>query len=186
MWFEALVLLTGVLPHSAAINNCPLDGPVFPKPTELSTLPIIKEAIANLTQHFAAWNANYTATANFSYSVQVFSAHEQDPLFSFSHTSPKLATINHPGVTAVDENSVFRLGSLTKVFTVYNFLLNAGDEVWNAPITKFIPELAAIANYSSSDPVANTAWNDVTIGSLATQMSGIPRDCMKFLSVTHS
>lgn len=186
MWIKTLVLFAGALPFSAAINNCPLDGPVFPKPTKLSTLPIIKEAVANLTQHFAAWNADYTATANFSYSVQVFSAHEQDPLFSSSYTSPKLATINHPGVTTIDENTVFRLGSLTKVFTVYNFLLNAGDEIWNSPITKYIPELAAIANRSSSDPIAYTAWDDVTIGALATQMAGIPRDCKKVRSATIS
>ncbi|ETS73636.1 hypothetical protein PFICI_14582 [Pestalotiopsis fici W106-1] len=178
MWSKSLVLLAGALPLSAAINNCPLDGPVFPKPTKLSSMPVIKEAVANLTNYFAQWNSNYTATANFSYSVQIFSAHEQDPLFTYSHTSPKLAKINHPGVATVDENTVFRLGSLTKVFTVYNFLLNAGDEIWNAPITKYIPELAAmVANTSSSsDAVYNIAWNDVTIGSLATQMSGIPRD----------
>ncbi|KAM0818246.1 putative Beta-lactamase family protein-like protein [Seiridium cardinale] len=176
MWAKALVLLAGGLPFSAAINNCPLDGPVFPKPTKLSTLPVIKEAVANLTQHFATWNANYSATAAFSYSVQAFSAHEEDPLFSYSHTSPQLANLTHPGVTTVDDKTVFRLGSLTKVFTVYNFLLNAGDEMWNSPITKYVPELAALANRSSSDPVLYTAWDDVTIGALATQMSGIPRD----------
>lgn len=179
MWSKSLVLLAGALPLSAGINNCPLDGPVFPKPTKLSAMPVIKEAVANLTNTFAQWDSNSTATANFSYSIQIFSAHEQDPLFSYSHTSPKLAKINHPGVVTVDENSVFRLGSLTKVFTVYNLLLNAGDEIWNQPITKYVPELAAmVANTSSSsDPVNNIAWNDVTIGSLATQMSGIPRDC---------
>ncbi|KAI0149222.1 beta-lactamase/transpeptidase-like protein [Pestalotiopsis sp. NC0098] len=175
---SSLALLAGALPLSAAINNCPLDGPVFPKPTKLSTLPVIKEAVANLTGYFEQWNANYSATGNFSYSVQIFSAHEQDALFSYSHTAAKLAKINHPGVATVDENSVFRLGSLTKVFTVYNMLLNAGDEIWNSPITKYIPELAAMAANasSSSNPVANIAWQDVTIGSLATQMSGIPRD----------
>ncbi|KAH6660992.1 beta-lactamase family protein-like protein [Truncatella angustata] len=176
MLAKALVFLAGALPLGAAINNCPLDGPVFPKPTELSTMPIIKQAVANLTQYFAQWNANYSATAGFSYSIQVFSAHESDPLFSLSHTSPKLGNITHPGVKTVDENTVFRLGSLTKVFTIYNLLLNAGDEIWNSPITKYVPELAAIANRSSDDPVAYTAWDEVTIGALATQMSGIPRD----------
>lgn len=180
MLAKSLVLLAGAVPFSAAINNCPLDGPVFPKPTKLSTMPVIQQAIGNLTQHFTAWNANYTATSAFSYSVQVFSSHEQQALFTFSHTSPKLATITHPGVTAVDENTVFRLGSLTKVFTVYNWLLNAGDEVWNAPITNYIPELVPLANRSATDAVNYIAWDEVTIGSLATQMSGIPRDCKTF------
>ncbi|KAI0131789.1 beta-lactamase/transpeptidase-like protein [Xylariales sp. AK1849] len=180
MWVKSLVLaVAGAASLSAAVNPCPLDGPVFPKPAKLSQLPIIKQAVANLTTQFQAWDADVTptgTTANFSYSIQIFSAHEEDALFSYSHTASKLAKLKHPGVTQVDEDSVFRLGSLTKVFTVYAFLLNAGDKMWNEPITTYIPELAALANRSSEDPVIYTDWNDVTIGSLMTQMSGIPRD----------
>ncbi|KAI1857499.1 hypothetical protein JX265_011234 [Neoarthrinium moseri] len=177
IWAKSLVFLAGAVPFAVAINNCPLDGPVFPKPAKLSSTPVIQQAVESLTKQFTDWNANGTATANFSYSIQIFSAHEPEPLLSLSHTAPKLATIKHPGVTAVDENTVFRLGSLTKVFTVYNFLLNAGDTMWNDPITKYVPELAAIvANRTTENAVLNTDWDEITIGSLMTQLAGIPRD----------
>lgn len=182
MWVKSLTLLAGAVRFSSAlVNPCPLDGPQFAKPTGLSQMPVIQDAIANLTSTFTAWNSDQTSTNRFSYSIQIFSAHEDDPLWSFEHTATNLAKLTHPGVTEVDQDTVYRLGSLTKVFTVYNLLLNAGDEIWNEPITKYVPELAAIASRSSEDPVEYTDWNDVTIGSLATQLSGIPRDCMRFL-----
>jgi CubicO group peptidase (beta-lactamase class C family) len=182
MWAKSLALLAGATPFArAAVNPCPLDGPVFPKPAQLSQMPIIKAAVANLTETFTNWNANDTSTNAFSYSIQIFSAWEDDPIWSFNHTAPNLANITHPGVTTVDQDSVYRLGSLTKIFTVYNFLLNAGDTIWTQPITNYIPELAAIANRSSEDQVEYTAWNDITIGSLATQLAGIPRDCTSAL-----
>ncbi|KAH9889587.1 beta-lactamase/transpeptidase-like protein [Xylariomycetidae sp. FL2044] len=160
-----------LLSTGTAAPTCPLDGPVFPKPLRLAESDAVKAALGNLTTTFE----NITAGAqNYSFSVEVFSAHDPLPLWSISHTAPKLATLNSTGVKEVDSNTVFRLGSLTKIFTIYNFLVNAGDKAWNEPITNYVPELAAIAN--RSDPVAYVAWNEVTIGGLATQMAGIPRD----------
>ncbi|KAI6087749.1 beta-lactamase/transpeptidase-like protein [Hypoxylon rubiginosum] len=150
---------------------CPLDGPVFPKPTRLSESEDIKAAVASLNDVFA----NITAEAqDYSLSIQVFSAYDPEPIFALYHTAPSLAGQNSTGVKTVDENSVFRLGSLTKIYTIYSFLINAGDKLWDDPITKYVPELQGLAN--RSDPVEYTAWDDVTLGGLATQLTGIPRE----------
>lgn len=156
-----------------AAPTCPLEGAVFPKPQHLATNEAIKAAVSNLTSTFEEIT---DSAQNYSFALEVFSARgSSDPIFSVLHTAPKLATQNTTGVKTVDENTVFRLGSLTKIYTIYTFLINAGDKLWNEPITKYVPELQALTN--RSDPVVNTAWDEVTIGGLATQMTGVPRDC---------
>ncbi|KAI0012456.1 beta-lactamase/transpeptidase-like protein [Xylariaceae sp. FL0662B] len=170
-----------VLSIAAAGPACPIDGPIFPIPVQLSESEAVKAAVTNLTNTFA----NITAEAqNYSMAIEFFSASDSKPLFSLSHTAPQLATQNSTGVSTVDANTVFRLGSLTKIYTIYTFLLNAGDKIWNEPITKYVPELQALAN--RTDPIADVAWDDVTIGGLATQMTGIPREYALLGELTQS
>ena len=82
------------------------------------------------------------------------------------------------GVHVVDENSIYRIGSISKMFTVYTFLLELGDGYWNQPVTKYVPELAAAAK---DDVITQVQWEDVTLGDLAGQMAGIDRECKCFL-----
>jgi hypothetical protein len=166
-----VVLAWGLLACEAA-PTCPLEGPVFPKPLQLAKSEAIKAAVANLTGTF---KGVIDGAQNYSFALEVFSAHDPEPIFSVLHTAPKLATLNTTGVKTVDANTIFRLGSLTKIYTIYLFLINAGDKIWNEPIIKYVPELQTLTN--RSDPVANIAWEQITIGGLATQMTGIPRDC---------
>ncbi|KAI0022493.1 beta-lactamase/transpeptidase-like protein [Xylariomycetidae sp. FL0641] len=163
--------IAGVLSVCLAAPTCPLEGPVFPKPARLAESEAVKAAVSNLTATLEGIRAD---AQNYSFALEVFSPSVASPLFSVLHTAPKLATQNTTGVREVGPETVFRLGSLTKIYTIYLFLINAGDGVWNEPITKYVPELEALAN--RSDPVAYVAWDDVTIGGLATQMTGIPRD----------
>ncbi|KAI2773964.1 beta-lactamase/transpeptidase-like protein [Daldinia loculata] len=166
---------------AAASPTCPIDGPAFPKPLQPSKSEAVKAAVETLKDVFA----NVTEKAhNYSISVQVFSANEPEPLFSLSHTAPNLASQRSTGVKKVDENTVFRLGSLTKIYTIYSFLINAGDKLWNEPITKYVPELQALAN--RSDPVNYVAWDELTLGGLATQLTGIPREYALLGELTQS
>ncbi|KAL7629769.1 hypothetical protein AAE478_001292 [Parahypoxylon ruwenzoriense] len=174
------VALGWILSSTIASPTCPLDGPAFPKPVRLSESDAVKAAVAALKDTFA----NITEDAHsYSISVQVFSANDPVPIFSLSHTAPNLGR-NTPGVKTVDENTVFRLGSLTKIYTIYAFLINAGDGLWNEPITKYVPELRALAN--RTDPVNYVAWDDITLGGLATQMTGIPREYALLGELTQS
>ncbi|OTB01081.1 hypothetical protein M426DRAFT_223685 [Hypoxylon sp. CI-4A] len=164
-------LVSWIVSVAVAAPTCPLDGTVFPKPVRLPEDDAFKAGLETLKASFA----NITAQAqNYSISVQVFSASQSEPLFALSHTAPNLASQNSTGVTTVDENTVFRLGSVTKIYTIYAFLINAGDRYWNEPVTNYVPELQAFAN--RSDPVNYVAWDEITLGGLAMQITGIPRE----------
>ena len=167
-----------------AAPNCPLIGPEFPPPQRLAEHPIWQRALANITAVFDFLDDTNVSGANrFSYSVQVFSTNPGAPIVWERHRTAKNLPPDSGGVSTVDGDTVYRLGSVSKVLTVLTFLAEAGDIHWNQPITKFLPELARYAGRSTSknfDNLRETAWDDVTIGALAAQVSGIERDC-KFL-----
>lgn len=152
-------------------------GPTFPEPQSLSKSAVLQDAVKNLTALFNAIDGdNSTGTYDNSYSIQVFSASDSTTIFQHSHTAQNLTNQNTTGVTKVDANTVFRIGSPTKVFSVYAFLIEAGDAHFNDPITKFVPELAALAANQTGNALTKVAWDDITIGELASHMAGISND----------
>jgi CubicO group peptidase (beta-lactamase class C family) len=179
-----LSALLAQLPISFAAPNCPLIGPEFPAPQRLAEHPIWKKAVQNITAVFDYIDtSNITGVDRFSYSIQIFSTNPGASSLWERHRTAKDLPANTTGVTKVDGDTVYRLGSVSKVFTVLTFLAERGDVEWNQPITKFIPELAKFSGRSTSDNfdgVRETDWDDITIGALASQVSGIGRDC-KFM-----
>ncbi|KAI0886634.1 beta-lactamase/transpeptidase-like protein [Annulohypoxylon maeteangense] len=122
----------------------------------------------------SATNPNAT-----SWSIQVFSASDKDedtPLWSHYHTATNLLTANTPGVKSVNGDTVFRLGSVTKIFTILTFLIEAGDTYWNTPVTQWVPELELLAGKAQYDPIMNVDWDSITLQDLASHMAGIVRD----------
>lgn len=79
----------------------------------------------------------------------------------------------------VDANSIYRIGGLTQVFTVWTFLIEAGDSHWNMPVTAYLPELAQVTQElnAKQDPVNYVNWDDILVGELASHMAGIARGC---------
>lgn len=156
-------------------------GPTFPKPQYLSKSAILQAAVQNLTTLFNGIDtSNTTGTYNNSYAIQIYSTTSSTPIFEHSHTAQNLSTFNTTGTTKVDGNTVFRIGSPTKVFSVYAFLIAAGDVHFNEPITKFVPELATLAANQSGNALTKVAWSDITIGQLASHMAGIANDSKFF------
>ena len=58
-------------------------------------------------------------------------------LFTFLHTPTAYRNTTH-GVDEVDSNTVYRLGSISKLLTACLSLLEAGDASWNEPVTNYI------------------------------------------------
>ncbi|KAF3482625.1 uncharacterized protein GIQ15_05384 [Arthroderma uncinatum] len=56
-------------------------------------------------------------------------------------------------------------------------LIEAGDWIWNTPVTEYIPELADVVNRrdGKKDPVSYVDWEAITVGQLASHMAGISR-----------
>ncbi|KAI5922995.1 beta-lactamase/transpeptidase-like protein [Camillea tinctor] len=175
--FSLVFVATELLITAHGIPNCPYPGPAFPKPTNLASSDIIQTALTNLTATFNARGADPSNNPNVtSWSIQVFSASSDEPVWEHYHTAMDILNSNNPGVKAVDGDTVYRLGSLTKIFTVMTFLAEAGDAYWNTPVTRFVPELDLLAGKSDYDPILNVAWDEITLGNLASHMAGIVRD----------
>ncbi|OTB06406.1 hypothetical protein M426DRAFT_318815 [Hypoxylon sp. CI-4A] len=114
-----------------------------------------------------------------SWSIQVFSASDGDddaPVWSHYHTATELLLADTPGVKSVDGDTVYRLGSVTKIFTILTFLIEAGDTYWNTPVTQWVPELELLSGRAEYDPVMNVNWESITLQDLASHMAGIVRD----------
>ncbi|KAI6266144.1 hypothetical protein MCOR28_001271 [Pyricularia oryzae] len=183
--FTTALLLTlagGVALVTPAPLNCPIQGAAFPKPRDLASSPTMQAAFRNLTATFEAQAAG-AGGGDTSFSVELWSV--SDPggraPFEFHHTARELAGLeNNAGVKKVDGDTVYRIGSLTKVFTVYTWLVEVGDKDWSTPITRFVPELAEIAMDEAEavkrDPIMRTNWEEITVGALASQLAGIIRD----------
>lgn len=166
-----LVLLT--LAGSALSQTtptCPLLGPVFPPVRKnLNDSRAIKDAVVQLT---GMLDEVVEAGTNTTFYVQAFSG--TDKLFHYKYVPESM--INSLTSGSLDENTVFRIGSVSKLLTVYTLLAEVGIKRLNDPLTKWVPELAKVVKHRR-DPVQSTQWDEVTIGQLAGHMSGIGRNC---------
>jgi CubicO group peptidase (beta-lactamase class C family) len=159
-----------------AFDNPTFLGPVFPAPLNLGKTNALTSAAhmiaANLSAAIAAAQGGMDAN---SFAVRAISVSEAEPLFEFYHTARSISSV---GAQKVNADTVFRIGSISKLFTVYTLLLRGGFDVFEDQVTKYIPELRRAANSPNFDPVQDVNWNDITVGALARQLSGILRDCM--------
>ncbi|KUJ22846.1 beta-lactamase/transpeptidase-like protein [Mollisia scopiformis] len=170
-----------------AATNCPLLGPDFPAPKNLSSSQTFQAALTNLTQlllqSISSGNTTYGPldAVKTSFSIEMFSIHEERSLFSSQFSAPALATVPY-GVKNVTADTMFRIGSSTKLISAYTFLIQAGDRKWNDPVTKYVPELleAAEALNATQDSIDYVAWEDVTLWELASHMAGVGRDYAGF------
>lgn len=183
--FVAAVALVSA---SAAFQNCPYLGPDFPKPTYLTHSGTLQRAFTNLTSSLSrATNTGKTsygtlnASTN-SFSLQVFSVQDPVALFQSHHTATNLASLNSSGVEVVDANTVYRIGSLTKLLTIYTFLVQVGDQHFSQPVTNYVPELANVMTNVPGDVLNDVVWSDITLGDLASHLGGIGRDSKFLLS----
>ncbi|KAH8665353.1 beta-lactamase/transpeptidase-like protein [Ilyonectria robusta] len=165
-----LVLLT--LARSALSQTtptCPLLGPVFPPVRKnLGDSRAIKDAVVQLT---GLMDEVVEAGTNTTFYVQAFSG--TDKLFHYKYVPESTKKSLTSG--SLNENTVFRIGSVSKLLTVYTLLAEVGIKRLNDPVTQWVPELAKAVKHRR-DPVQGTQWDEVTIGQLGSHMSGIGRN----------
>ncbi|KAF1981136.1 beta-lactamase/transpeptidase-like protein [Aulographum hederae CBS 113979] len=105
---------------------------------------------------------------NSSFSIEVTSS--QETLWSFFHTALN-RNESRPGAKVVQGDSVFRIASVSKTFTILAILQQhaAGNLSLDSSILDYVPEL-------NEDQKGTLPWKDITIRSLGSQLSGLPRD----------
>ncbi len=148
----------------------PFPAPIL-KPDGIDVRSIFQSLEARLAQIVsdgkAPWNTSVT-----SFAIEVTSA--KTTLWRSYHTAPQLGEYPDSQNITVDGDKAFRIASISKVFTVLAILLQQqeGNLSMKDPVTKYIPELAEGSNDGG------TQWDRISLDSLASQLSGVARECM--------
>ncbi|GJC84741.1 beta-lactamase-like protein sdnR [Colletotrichum liriopes] len=173
-----LALASTAVAETPAYQPCPLLRAYYPTPTINKEASAVESFTADLKSLFdqliesgGSEDFGEITTNTTSFSVVLFSGSEgaeEDPVFfEYHYTAPKA-----PNNSILDMDTIFPLGTLTQLFTVYSWLVEVGDEHWGESITTFLPELKTAPLTSLS-----VKWDEITVGALAGQISGLARDC---------
>ncbi|KAL0937379.1 beta-lactamase-like protein 2 [Colletotrichum truncatum] len=167
---STLLTATVLAPLTAASFTCPPLGPVFPAAKNPGAHPAVRAALADFVAAVEAETKDFDGSA---VSIGVKSAFEDEPLLDFHHT-PK--NRDPRGADVVDENTVYRLASVSKVFTVLAALQRDDVIHLDDPITKFIPELRG--KRPEGGELDYVDWEEVTVEAVAAHVAGIGADMM--------
>lgn len=160
-------------------------GPVYPAPADLTSHgSLVAAAWGNLASVWDAYlteqQQNATAAAslasvqNLTLSTGLFSLH--DPAarqLQHHHPTPKIANATY-GTHKVDGDGIYRMASVTKLFTVFAGMISLTDEEWNRPVTNIINGLAEFAGGGEQSPLDSIQWDKVAPWALAAQSAGFP------------
>jgi hypothetical protein len=162
------------IPYSA----CPLIGAYYPAPSLTRDSEDVAmfnstftSAFDSLVQDSGSDKYGPIFANTTSFSVALFtggeSVKDHPAFFEYHYTSPmhQAAHMNH-----LTRDTRFLIGDVTMVFTVYAWLLEFGES-WETPITYYLPELQLLNRDHSI-----VRWEEVTVGALAGQMSGLIRE----------
>lgn len=147
--------------------SCPPLGPVFPAPRYLESSPSFQAVLKNLTSllNLAANNTNSSnglPTRGDTYSIQVFSGFSDDNVYETYRRGENLSELS---ALFIDGDTIYRIASMSKLFTIFMLLVEIGEGIWTDPLSKYLPELRS-----------ESAWDEVTVGSVAGQLAGVQSD----------
>ncbi|KAK4164768.1 beta-lactamase/transpeptidase-like protein [Cladorrhinum sp. PSN259] len=159
---KALIIMRA----AALALECHPDGPLVPRPRQLEQSATFQEVLANLTTTLdAAFQGKIRAgfdTQNTSISIGIVSFDQAEadiPVWEYHHLSAE----NVNGTKSLDRHSQYLIGSISKAITDAIFLRSGVSP--DDPVTKYLPSLA--------DEKSPTRWENITLGALAGQASGV-------------
>ncbi|KFY68082.1 hypothetical protein V497_00022 [Pseudogymnoascus sp. VKM F-4516 (FW-969)] len=161
-------------------------GPSYEAPVDLaSNKSLVSAAWRNATatlqtyiKHGSETSKIVAAMKNITFSAGLFSLEDAGASkLQFHYTSPEIANAPN-GTHKVDGDTIYRMASVTKAFTVLAGLLEVNSTDWERPITDFVPTLAEYVKKTpgEDDPIHITQWDKITLSALAAQIAGVPRD----------
>lgn len=180
LWGIALLCPLSLAQDISSYTPCPILGPRYPYPVQLSQWPTVQDALANLTDRLdklidSGGQSSYTDTTpnTTTFSIALFEVNDEfnvsAPFFyEYHHVAPSLKN-----TTEVNSNSVYNIAGLSQVLTVYTFLAAAGEEKWYEPVTKYVPELVDMSRGSA---ITAVDWASILLIDLATHLAGIARE----------
>lgn len=155
------------------LTTCPLNAQQYPSPTHLQNEAHFLSALDSFGDTLRA-NASEFPYNETSFSISIFTSSDDGLAWEYHHASPLLANSSQ-GARNVDADSIYRIASISKLTTIYLFLLCAGEDKWSDSIADWVPELLTAASLEGEAAVPK--WKNITIGDLAGQIAGVSRDC---------
>jgi CubicO group peptidase (beta-lactamase class C family) len=183
------ILLCGLLlPFGTAPVLADFLGPSWSAPSDLSSnQSLVAAGFRNITATLQGYLDGDTQAAdpailgemsNLTFSIGMFSLHDPAATeLQFHYTSPEIANAPN-GTHKVDADSIYRVASVTKLFTVLGGMLELDSSDWDRSLADIFPELGDFAskNPGEDDPIYTVQWDKVTLSALAAQIAGVPRD----------
>ena len=174
--FLALPSLASTLPT----EECPLLGPLYPSTLfDLTATDAFASAVETFPETIEQlFELQLLDRETSSFALDIWSLHNNESVYSYYHA----AEGEDNGVTRgeIDDETIFRIGSVSKLFTVYAVLVagEKGSDVFNEPVTEYLPELLPKED-DERGPLERVQWEEVTIGALASYRSGAggPGEC---------
>ncbi|KAL1795459.1 hypothetical protein ACET3X_005683 [Alternaria dauci] len=162
-----MVLLASLLFVALAGAKCFEPDIAHPPPEYNIHDPLLQEAFASINTALTVAVAA-PEHARSSFSVEITSSEET--LWSYHHTARE-RNVSRPDIPEVNGDALYRIASITKTFTVLGILYQhaAGNLSLDATVNTYLKELG-----EKSD--GGIPWKDITLRSLASQLSGLPRD----------
>lgn len=151
-------------------EDTPLAGPSFLANFDPSNTQAIQDAISGFPDLIEGFFSDETLVRDdLIFYIDVFSAATGGSIYSYKHVGDG----QEDALTAgeLDEHSIARVGSVTKLFTVYAVIAYGGIEVLAHPVTDYIPELAG--SIPDGEDLEHIDWDRITVGALASQQAGV-------------
>lgn len=175
-----------LLPLYSTASSADYLGPTYPAPIDLTSRhSLVPAAWKNLTSTFDSYlkhhvkNKNTIAlkgVENITFSAGLFSIHDPGvENLQYHYTSPEIANATN-GTQNVDGDSIYRIASASKLFTVYAGMLALTEEEWNRPLSEINKAFTEVARQGDKDPIWHVQWDKITPWALASQISGVPRE----------
>jgi CubicO group peptidase (beta-lactamase class C family) len=148
----------------SVLSQCYDPSPAFPIPSWGEGGRSLTSTLKNIEEKIAAVVAEERHNAC-SFSIELTS--RTQTLWSHFYTA-RQRNESRPGTDHVDGHSIYRISAVTKVFTVLGVMYQhaAGNLSLDDAISKYIPKLNDGA----------LSWSHITLRTLASQLSGIPRE----------
>ena len=159
-----------------ALSACPPLGSVLPAPTAPSRSKYVQETVAEI--HAVLQNSTAELIGNgTAVSIGVTSIYEKKPCLEFSYQP---TVFNKSGTHNITGDTVYRIASVSKLFTAFAILQLSGKISLSDPVTKYVPELVQLKKQQAIvNSITSPAWDKITIEALLSHLSGIGADCKK-------
>ncbi|KAF7715726.1 Beta-lactamase domain-containing protein [Penicillium ucsense] len=161
-----------------AVAETPILGPSFLSNFDSSNSSAIDKAKTDLSHQIGCLFSNGVLNnTDLTFHIDVFSAATNGSIYTYSHVANKTASVLTAG--KFDDQTISRIGSITKLFTAYAIIAKGGMEVFGHPVVKYLPELAG---NSSANPLKRINWHDINVGALLSHQAGTggPRDFLVY------